>query len=398
MYKSLEVKQDIYWVGALDFDIRVFDIIMYTKYGTTYNSFIVKGSEKTALFEVAKETFFDEFIERVHSVQNPAEIDYIVLDHTEPDHTGSLGKLLELCPKAKVVGSGTAIKFIKEVVNFEFESIVVKDGDTLDLGGLTLNFMMVPFLHWPDSMYTYIPERKTIFTCDSFGCHYAHEEVFNDKIQMEGDFNEAYKYYFDCIMGPFKSNVLSAIEKIKDLDIETICNGHGPVIRQDPQKYIQMYKEWSTVVPPERTSVVMVYATSYGYTKKMAYEIANGIKSAGDIDVHIYDLVVDGKDEAISKINDAKGILIGSPTIVGDTLPPIWAVLSEINPIIHKGKFAGAFGSYGWSGEAVGNIEQRLNQLKMKQPAGTLKVNFNPSEEQLKQCFDYGKKFGEALI
>ncbi len=396
MFKPLVVRKDIYWVGALDFDIRVFDIIMHTDNGTTYNSFVVKGANKNVLFEVAKEAFFDEFYERLATVIKPEELDYIVVDHAEPDHTGSLFKLLERCKNATVVGTPTALKFVAQIANREFTSLAVKDGETLDIGGKTLKFIYAPFLHWPDSMYTYIPECRTLFTCDSFGCHYCDENVFNDKIH--GDFYEAYKYYFDNIMGPFKSHVLDALKKIKDLDIETICNGHGPVIREDVQKYVDMYEKWSTPAKKDRKSIVIAYVSAYGYTAKMAKAIADAIRSAGDIDVYAYDLVKDDTAGLQVQMHEADGLLFGSPTIVSDALPPIMNLLNELNPVIHKGKIAGAFGSYGWSGEAVPNIEGRIKQLRFKIPVNGLKINFNPSEEQLKEAEAFGKAFAEALM
>ncbi len=396
MFSSLEVKKDIFWVGALDYNIRIFDIVMYTKYGTTYNSFVVKGTEKTVLFEISKDTFFDEHLERIQSVCDISKIDYIVVSHTEPDHTGALAKILKLNPNITIVGTAVAIKFLSEITNMEFKSMSVKDGDTLNIGDKTIRFIMAPFLHWPDTMYSYIEESKTIFTCDSFGCHYCDEHVFNDKIEHE--FIDAYKYYFDVILSPFSSFVLDALHKIKDLDIETICTGHGPVIRTDVQKYLDLYKEWATPVKRDKPSVVIPYVTSYMYTKKMAEKISEGIKSVGDIDVCLFDLVDSKKEDVLHEIKLADGVLFGSPTLVGDTLPPIWEILSEMNPIIHRGKLTGAFGSYGWSGEAVPNIEQRLKQLKLKMPAGTLKILFNPSNEQLNDCFEYGKVFGEAII
>ncbi len=395
MFKPLEVKKDIYWVGALDFDIRVFDVVMHTDYGTTYNSYVVKGTEKTVLVEIAKERFFDEFYERLTAVCNPEEIDYIVVNHTEPDHTGSLRRLLYLCPKATIVASGTALKFLKEITNCEFTSMVAKEDTTLDIGGKTLKFISVPFLHWPDSMYTYIPESKALFTCDSFGCHYCDENVFNDKI--EGDFFDAYKYYYDNIIGPFPTFMQKAIDKIKPLEIETICNGHGPVIRENPQKYIDMYQNFINERKPFKRSVVISYVSAYGYTKKIAERIAEGVKQNDGVEVLLYDLVVDDKDEAAKAVAEAKGILFGTPTIVGDALPPVMQLINTLNPIIHAGKLAGAFGSYGWSGEGVPNIEARLKQLKFNMPLESLRFVFNPTEEQLTQAFEYGKQFG-ALI
>lgn len=396
MTKAKEVKTGIYWVGALDYDIRVFDVVMYTDYGTTYNAYFVKGSEKTALFETVKDRFFDEFLERLNEVGSVEDIDYLVVNHTEPDHVGSVAKLLALNPNITVVGTGTAIKFLKDITNGSFKSIIAKAGTTLELGDKTVQFIMAPFLHWPDTMYSYIEEDATLITCDSFGCHYCDEKVFNDDI--EGDFIDSYKYYFDMIMGPFKPHVLQALHKIKDLDLDIICPGHGPVLRKDLDRYLGLYKTWATEKKRDKPSVVIAYVSAYGYTKKLAGRIAEGINVIGGIDVILFDLVENDKAEVMNEISLAKGLLLGSPTIVSDALPPIWDILASLNAVVHKGTLAGAFGSYGWSGEAVPNIEGRLKQLRLKMPVEGLKVRFNPSEEELQDAFEYGEKFGEAIL
>jgi len=400
MYQSVKILDNLYWVGALDPDLRIFDIIMESKYGTTYNSYILKGSEKTVLFETAKDKFSDQFIDRIKDVIDIEEIDYIVVNHTEPDHAGSVAVLLDYCPNATIVGTGPALRFLKEIANRPFNALPVSDGDTLNIGDRTIRFIMTPFLHWPDTMYSYVEEDKVLITCDSFGAHYCDERVFNDVMEKEkeADILDAYKYYFDMIMGPFKPYVTQALNKIKDLDIKIICPGHGLVLRSEIQKYMDLYKEWSNVKEREKPCVVIAYVSAYGYTKKMAEEIAKGISSAGKLDVLLFDMVDEDASKVMEEIQTAKGILFGSPTIVGDALPPIWNLLISLNPVIHKGKLAGAFGSYGWSGEAVSNIEGRLKQLRFKIPVPGLKINFNPSEEQLKQAYEYGQKFGQAVL
>ena len=393
---GLNVKEDIYWVGSLDFDLKVFDIIMHTDFGTTYNAYVIKGEHKNVLVEISKDQFFNEFFERLKSVIDPAEIDYIVLNHTEPDHSGSLKQLLPHCPKAVITATGTALRFLKEIVNEEFRVLQVNDGDSIDIGGKTLRFISAPFLHWPDTMFTYVPESNTLFTCDSFGCHYCDEKVFNDLI--EGDFYDAYKYYFDNILGPFKKNVLAALDKISDLHIETICNGHGPVIRKNPQKYIDMYRTWAATEQKSTKSVIIAYVSAYGYTKQMALSIAAGIKTLDDIEVSLFDFVYDDVNKAISAIDGADGILLGSPTLVGDAVPPIYNILTHLNPYYNKGKMIGVFGSYGWSGEAVPNLEGRIKQLKLAMPLPGLRIPFCPSDEQLKECEAFGEKFANALL
>lgn len=388
----LKVKDDIYWVGALDFDIRTFDVVMYTEYGTTYNSYIVKGSEKTALIEAAKDKFFEEHLERINGITNLEKIDYLIVNHTEPDHTGAIERLLDINPDMTIVGSAFAIKFLKEITNKEFNSKIVKDGEEISLGNKTLTFLSVPFLHWPDSMYTYLKEDKTLFTCDSFGCHYCDEKVFNDLI--DGDFLDAYKYYFDCIMGPFKEYIQKALEKIKDLEIETICPGHGPVLRKDLEKYIDYYKEWSKNEKVDE--IVVGYVSAYGYTKALAQEVVKGIEQTG-IKAKLYDLETADKAEVLANIGVAKGLLIGTPTIADDTLPPVWDILVSLNSNVHKGLKAGVFGSYGWNGFGISNVESRFKQLKFKMPVQSLKILFNPSLEQKEQAYNFGKEFANNI-
>ncbi|EGT3617071.1 FprA family A-type flavoprotein [Clostridium perfringens] len=397
--KHLNIKDDLFWVGALDPNLRVFDIIMYTPYGTTYNSYVVKGSEKTAIFETVKAEFFDQYIARLKDLGvEPSEIDYIVVSHTEPDHAGSIDKILELAPNAKIVASPIAINYIKEIVNKDFESIPVKDGDSISLGNKTLKFMSVPFLHWPDTIYTYVEEDKTLITCDSFGSHYSCEEMFDDLIPNEEEYMEALKYYFDCIMGPFKPYVLKALDKIKDLDIEIICPGHGPILRSNPFKVVNLYKEWSTPAPANEIKKVSIfYVSAYGYTKQIAEKIIEGMKSTGNLEINLYNIIEHDMAELVGEVGSSDAILFGSPTIVNELLEPVRDLLSKLNPVVHGGKIAGAFGSYGWSGEAVPRIETRLKELRMKMPAEGLRIKFKPSGEESQEAFDFGVKIGNAL-
>lgn len=398
--KAVEVKKNIYWVGALDPNLRVFDIIMYTPYGTTYNSYLVKGSEKIAIFETVKEKFFDEFLERLKSVNiDIKNIDYIVVDHTEPDHAGSVAKLLDLSPNAKLVGSPTALRFMKGILNREVDSIPVKNGDTISLGNKTLQFISAPFLHWPDSMYTYIVEDNILVTCDSFGSHYSNEDIFNDLNKNQEYYMDALKYYFTAIMGPFKSYVLEAVDKIKDLKIDIICPGHGPVLRDNPSKIVKLYREWSTnseKIPADRY-IVIPYVSAYGYTEALAKNIAKGIESIDDFKVDMFDVINYNMADIIKSIENANGVLFGSPTINGDALKPILDILMSLNPIVHGQKVAAAFGSYGWSGEAVNFIETRLKQLKMDVLTPGLRVNFKPSEEELISAYKFGQSFAKKV-
>ncbi len=398
--KSLKIKNDLYWVGALDPELRVFDIIMHTPYGTTYNSYVVKGSEKTAVIETVKVEFFEQYLERLKDLEvNLKELSYIVVNHTEPDHAGSVAKLLTLAPNAKVVGSPIAIKYLKAITNTDFEYIEVREGATLSLGNKTLKFLSVPMLHWPDSMYTYVEEDKTLFTCDSFGSHYSFDGVFNDLIENKEDYLDALKYYFDCIMGPFKPFMLKAINKIEKLDIDTICPGHGPVLRSNPFEVVNKCKEWCQPVKKnEVKKIVIPYVTAYGYTEVIAKEIVKGIESKGNFDIKLLNVIEHDLNDVVAEVASSDAFICGSPTILADMLEPIRELLTKLNPVIHGGKYAGAFGSYGWSGEAVPRIDTRLAELKMKTVAPSININFKPSEKELEESFNYGVAFADVLM
>ena len=206
--KSYQLKQDLYWAGILDKNLRVFDIIMETEFGTTYNSYVLKGSEKTAIVETAKVKFFDEYLQKLQEVVDINDVDYVIMNHTEPDHAGSIVKLVEMNPRICVVATACAIGFLKNIINHDFYSIAVKEKDTLSLGNKTLQFMLLPNLHWPDTMYTYVKEDKLLFTCDSFGSHYCLDDIVLSKLTDNEGYMRATKYYFDNIIGPFKPFML----------------------------------------------------------------------------------------------------------------------------------------------------------------------------------------------
>lgn len=394
----LQITPDVHWVGILDYDIVTFDIVMETRYGTTYNSYFI-NADKKALIETSKEKFHDVYLEKLRRVVDPSEIEFIILDHTEPDHSGNLKHLLGLAPGATVVGSGNAIRYLREMVGKDFRSLQVKDGDTLDLGNKTLRFIGAPNLHWPDSIYTYLPEDKLLFTCDSFGSHYCREEMFDD---MVGDFDDAFKYYFDVILKPFSKFMLKAIDKIKPLEIKAICPGHGPILRTNWKKYVDLSEQYSReylgIRDRERKSVLIAYVSAYGYTGDMAKVISEGIGKSGEIDVELVDIedISSGSLEEMIVRNDA--LLVGSPTINQNTLIPVYKLFGLINPLRDRGKLAAAFGSYGWSGEAVKLIEDNLRNLKLTIAQDAVSFKFYPHGEKAEELENFGRQFGEKLL
>ena len=396
--KSLKLRDNFYWVGIEDPDLRVFDIIMYTEFGTTYNSYVLKAKDKTILFETAKAKYFDEYLEKLQEITDIASIDYLVVSHTEPDHAGSVERLLDLNPHIKLISTGCAAGFLKEIVNRDFVSIPVKDGQTLCVGDKTLRFLVVPNLHWPDTMYTYIEEDQVLVTCDSFGSHYSFPEVLASKVTDREGYMRATKYYFDCIIGPFKPYMLKALARVRQLDLSMICPGHGPVLDTGIPFMLDTYEDWCTVVNPNpRKTVIIPYVSAYGYTKELAEQIASGIRDSGDVDVRAYAMVTADQGKVLEELGFADGILLGTPTIVGEALKPIWDLTTSIFAGTHGGKLASAFGSYGWSGEGVPHILERLRQLRMRVVDG-FTVRFKPSQVQLQDAYDYGYNFGCTLL
>ncbi len=397
--KVVEITSDVKWIGILDYDIRTFDIVMSTGHGTTYNSYFI-NSQKKAIIEVAKEKFIDNYLKKLRSVSDPAEIDYIILDHTEPDHSGSLRLLLELAPYATVVGSGSAIRYIEDIINVPFKSLIVKDGDKLDLGNKTLRFIMAPNLHWPDSIYTYLEEDKVLFTCDSFGAHYCTPEIFSDFTE---EYTSAFKYYFDVILKPYSRFMLKAIEKIKPLEIDFICTGHGPVHQKNIKKAIGLSEKYATdymqnTVERNHRNILIAYVSAYGYTKEAAELIAEGINEHDDINVEISDIENIDMGELESKLIWADALIVGSPTINQTTFLPVYKLFALISPLRDRGKLAGSFGSYGWSGEAPKIIIENLRLLKLKIFEDMAIFKFSPGGSKEKLLKDFGREFAVKFL
>lgn len=395
---SLKLKENLYWVGIEDFDMRVFDIIMTTEYGSSFNSYILKGSEKTALFETEKTKFFNDYLKEIEQVVPVKEIDYIIMNHTEPDHADGIGELLKLNPDITVYGTTAAINNLKQIMNREdFKFQIVKNLETLSLGDITLEFHTLPNLHWPDTMWTYAKEIKTLFPCDSFGSHFATKEVLRSLVTDEEGYWKATKYYFDCILGPFRHPfVENGLKRLETLDVDMICTGHGPVLDSHIDEIVAKYKEWCSEPAKDGKTVVIPYVTAYGYTEMLAKALAEGLNESG-VKTELYDMVEEkDADKVIAAITAADGLLIGSPTIVGEALPPVANLLNGLHAALVKGKPAAAFGSFGWSGEAVPNLSAKLTQLKYNVQEG-LKVKFKPSDADLAAAKEYGKTFASLL-
>ena len=392
--RPVSITDGVWWVGALDPQIRVFDVIMHAPRGTTYNSYLIQGNEKTALVELVKPAFGDQLFANVREVLPAMKVDYLVINHTEPDHSGILAQAREAFPEAQVVCSRGGKALLGQLLNADCNPMVVGDGDSLDLGGMTLQFVSAPFLHWPDTMFTYCPEAKALFPCDFLGAHYCDDRLFNDLVP---DYLTEFRYYFDIIMRPFKEHALKALDKIAPLPIDFIGPSHGPLLRANIPAYLASYCEWSNQPQPcEGKHLLVFYASSYGNTAKMAEQIAAGIQEAG-VSVSIFDLAGTEIPKMVDAIEAADGIVVGSLTINSDAVKPVWDLLSSLATLKLKGKVGGAFGSYAWSGEAPQLIADRLTGLKFKVPEPALKVQFVPTETDLAECKEYGKRLAAAV-
>ncbi|CDZ24095.1 Flavo-diiron protein FprA2 [[Clostridium] cellulosi] len=398
---AIKIKDGIYSVGVLNPNMRIFDVIMRTDYGTSYNSYLVKG-EKTALIETVHSKFFEEYIDNIKSVAELSSIDYVIMNHNEPDHSGSLVKLIEAVPDIKIITSKAGSIYLKHITGKkDIEVISVKDGDTLDLGGgKVLKFISAPFLHWPDSIFTWLENDKVVFTCDFLGCHYCEPGMFDSFVKYPKRFLDAFKLYYEAIFSPFKPYVLSGLEKLSALDAEYVCTSHGPILQKNGflEKAKEYYLKWSTPEKRDNKLIPIFYCSAYGNTEKLAQSIKEGIKDVEKTaDVETYDLNEADFDTCAKLINNCDAFLIGSPTINRDAVRPIWVLTASIDAINSKGKPCAVFGSFGWSGEAVPMITERLKSLKFKVFDQNFTCQFVPTNEVLQKAREFGQSFAETL-
>ena len=391
--QTLELKKDIHWVGILNAPLRVFDVVFETRFGTTYNSYLILA-EKPTLIDCVHEKFTPEYLDKLRSLINLKDICYIVVNHTEMDHSGALGHLLKEATNAQILSTKTASLFLKNILHRDFKEKIVEDGEEISLGNKKLKFIHAPYWHWPDTMFTYLEEDRILFPCDGFATHFCDERLFDDRVD---NFVEDFRHYYEHIMGPYRKKVLEAIEKLKNLDIQLIAPSHGPILRTDPRKYINAYKDWST--PKKDTGkkqILIYYASMYGNTKKMAEAVAKGATTV-NIEVKLIDAANASPEFMRCEIECADGILFGSPTINGDALRPLWDIIDIMFSVNVKGKKCATFGTYGWSGEATRLMEERLKGLKLNVVQPPLKVNFVPTDEDLRRCSIFGYDFAKSL-
>ena len=396
--QAVEIAPGVHWVGALDPHLRTFDIILRTANGTTYNAYVVRGEQGVAVIDTVKEAFAPDFFRRLESVARYDEITTIVLNHLEPDHSGALPELLKRAPQARVYLSTRAQLMLKALLKKPTDGGIlpeytpVADGYEVDLGGRTLRFIHTPYLHWPDTQCTWVKEAGVLFSGDVFGCHFCDPRLFNDCV---GDFRFSFEYYFSHIMRPFREHVIDALALIEPLPLRLIAPAHGPILRHAPRDYVRRYRELSAPrlhnEAGEEKTLIIFYVSAYGNTRRMAEAVHAGAESVGGVRVSLYDIEGGEVGMFVDLIEEADALAFGSPTINGDAVKPIWDLLSSLTVVNVKGKLAAAFGSYGWSGEAVRLIEDRLRGLKLRVPLEGFRLKLVPTEEELETCHKLGR-------
>jgi len=377
--------EGVHWVGAIDWDLR-FCGSYSTPRGTTYNAYLVVG-DKIVLVDTVKTGFEREMLERIREIVDPVEIDYVICNHSEFDHSGAMPKLMEIAKHAKVISSKAGKVGLQKHYGTDWNSTVVKTGDELSIGSKSLMFIEAPMLHWPDNLFVYLKEDRILMPNDAFGQHIATRQRFEDQVGAAA-MDEAAKY-FAVIVSPYSSLVQRKIAEIEGMGIrvDMIAPAHG-VIWRDPAKIVEAYKRWSSGESDLKATVV--FDTMWGSTGRMAREIARGIESE-DVEVRVFNIRNSDLSEIMKEILDSKVIVVGSPTLNRDVYPSIGGFLAFLRGIRPQRKKAAVFGSYGWGGGAGQIVREELKKAGFDVFEDSLSVQYVPTDEELKKCFEFGK-------
>jgi len=391
-FKAVQVTDRVYWVGAIDWDLRNFHGYQ-TGRGTTYNAYLVMA-DKITLIDTVKAHFKKEMLGRIASVVDPRQIEYIVSNHSEMDHSGCLPEVIEAVQPAKVFVSPAGAKALGRYFGLS-DLTVVKSGETCDLGQAKLIFQETKMLHWPDSMFSYLPEEQLLFSQDAFGMHLASNERFLDQIDPFVWRYEAAKYFANILM-PFSPLILALAKKLGELQwpIKIIAPDHGPIWRMNPGRAVELYGQWSTRKPTRKA--IVVYDTMWSSTARMARTVADGLFDHGS-PVTVMNLSVTHRSDVVAELLEAGALVVGSPTMNNMVFPSVADLLTYLRGLKPANLIGAAFGSYGWSGEAVKQIEQYLLEMKVELAAESVKANYAPDSGELEQCYALGAKVAEKL-
>ncbi|PKM95189.1 MAG: MBL fold hydrolase [Firmicutes bacterium HGW-Firmicutes-1] len=391
---GFKITDMVTWVGKIDWDLETFHGEEYSTHkGTSYNSYLIKD-EKTVLIDTVWEPYSKEFITNLKKEVDLNTIDYIVLNHAESDHSGAIVELLREIPNTPIYCTKNGVRSLKGHYHQDWNFVEVKTGDTLDLGKNKLVFVEAKMLHWPDSMFVYLTGENILFSNDAFGQHYASEMMYNDKVDQAELYNEAIKYYAN-ILTPFSKFVVKKIEEVVgfNLPVDMICPSHGIIWRDNPLQIVTKYMEWAKDY--QENQITIIYDTMWKGTRRMAETIAEGIKSMDqDVEIKLHHSGKQDKNDIITDIFKSKMVLFGSPTInkgIASSLPLLFEIIKGLE---FKNKKGAAFGTYGWSGESVEVINHELEKAGFEVVNEGIKALWNPDEEALEKC----REFGKALV
>ena len=390
---SFQVKNNIHWVGKIDWELRKFHGDEYSTHkGSSYNSYLIR-EEKVALIDTVWKPFAKAYVENLKQTIDLNEIDYIVACHGENDHSGALPELMRHIPDTPIYCTKKCVKSLQGLYHQDWNFKTVVTGDTLSLGSKELVFVEAPMLHWPDSMFAYLTNDEVLFSNDAFGQHYASEFMFNDRVDQAELFAECIKYYAN-ILTPFSPLVIRKIKEVLgfNLPLDMICTSHGIIWRDNPAQIVEKYLEWADSY--QENQITIVYDTMWESTRLMAEEVAAGIREADDeVTVKLHNLSKTDKNDVITEIFRSKAILVGSPTINNGVLVHVAGLLEEMKGLKFKKKRAAAFGSYGWSGESIKIITRRLEESGFEVPGDGLGLTWAPDEENKARCRQFGRDF-----
>lgn len=393
MKMKTEIAKNVYWVGAVDWDVRNFHGYTYsTHHGTTYNAYLI-DDEKKVLVDTVYPPFEKELIEKISEIIDPGSLDYVICNHVEVDHSGLIPKIMELNPDAQLIATTKGKDGLLKHYHKDFNIREVKTSDEISIGEKTLKFIEAPMLHWPDSMFTYIPEDKLLLPNDAFGQHIASSERFDDEIDNNLLMAEAGKYYAN-ILWPFSSLIARKLKDLGGIEVGTIAPSHGIIWRKNVSQIVEAYGRWSQGVSTDKA--VIAYDTMWGATEAMAKSLGNGLSSEG-VSVLIRRIPVSDRGDIIAEMLDASAILIGSSTINNGILPTVASLLEDIKGLKPVNKVGFAFGAYGWSGGAVRDITNTLQAGGLKMPLESLQVTWKPTEDDIKKCYDTGVKIAKLI-
>ena len=391
--KAVQISEKVYWVGAIDWNIRDFHGYS-TDQGTTYNAYLIL-SEKPTLIDAVKKEFHDEMMARIRSVIDPQNIRIIVSNHSEMDHSGCLPEVVRAVRPEAVYASAMGIKHLTAQFHQNLDLHVVKTGDKLDIGGDTLSFIEARMLHWPDSMLTLLEKENILFTNDVFGMHYATAQLFDDENDEHDWLRQARKYYANIVL-PYSDIVTRLLGQLKQagLSPKLIAPDHGFIWRKDPSKIISLYGEFAAQKPSRKA--VVVYDTMWGSTQKMAVAVGEGLRQGG-CEVKLMSMHACHRSDVITEVLGAGALLVGSPVLNSQIFPAMADVLCYIKGLRPKNLVGAAFGSYGWNGAPIDGLTKILEETGVQVVAPALKISFVPDEEALQKCVELGLEVSKKL-